>query len=580
MPGRFLILDRLGHEPAQIATYLRLAKLALRGATGDFFILADPDIDLVDLGGRGAIVGRLFHRHGPSRPIACLEEKEMGAILASDGKELCASYWGTWVACIRYPDGLRLLRDPSGGLPCYVRRQPDGRIAASSRAGLLAMTGGSRPAIDWTALAEHLRGAAMPARPTALKDMDELRPGFVRLPDGSERSLWSPHDHLGPVAMSETDTESLLARRLRAGMSGLSHDRGRILVSLSGGLDSSIIAAGLVEAGRDIVCLNMFTADARGDERSYARTLCAHIGAPLIERPYLVSDVDLLAPLNAHLPRPMGRSQALAYERAHLAVAREIGADSFATGNGGDNVLAHSQSAAAIADSWLARGLAGLWRSISDTCRQTGCSPFAAMRSALGIVRRRHHAFPWRPDNMMLTRTAASSGGEPLRHPWLDDVRQALPGQKSHVAALLRVQQSLEPMRACVAPIIHPLLAQPVVEAALAIPSWQWRSGGIDRAAARRACAALLPSEIIERRGKGGPDGFSRALILANQALVRERLADGRLVAEQIVDRDFVLSVLAEEGRLPDSAHVRLQELLVAEAWIDHWSGVEAGCGT
>jgi asparagine synthase (glutamine-hydrolysing) len=158
-------------------------------------------------------------------------------------------------------------------------------------------------------------------------------------------------------------------------------------------------------------------------------------------------------------------------------------------------------------------------------------------------------------------------------HPWLEAVPSP-PGKAAHVAALLRVQQSIDPMRGRMVPVINPLLAQPIVELALGIPSWRWREGGTDRAVARQAFATSLPDQIVARRGKGGPDGFSRAVIVANQVVVRERLMEGRLVARGIVDRTALAEALAPGAAVAGNDHVRLQELLVAEAWLDHWAGV------
>src|SRR3546814_5721791 len=57
-------------------------------------------------------------------------------------------------------------------------------------------------------------------------------------------------------------------------------------------------------------------------------------------------------------------------------------------------------------------------------------------------------------------------------------------------------------------PVIHPLLSQPVIEHCLAIPTWLQCAGGCDRSIARQAFKPDLPAKVIERRGKGSPQGF------------------------------------------------------------------------
>src|SRR3546814_1569831 len=57
-----------------------------------------------------------------------------------------------------------------------------------------------------------------------------------------------------------------------------------MLLLLSGGVDSSIVAACLAHAGCAFDCLTLVTANPSGDERSYARLAAESVGAALVER--------------------------------------------------------------------------------------------------------------------------------------------------------------------------------------------------------------------------------------------------------------------------------------------------------
>src|SRR3546814_3536458 len=81
-----------------------------------------------------------------------------------------------------------------------------------------------------------------------------------------------------------------------------------MLLLLSGGVDSSIVAACLAHAGCAFDCLTLVTANPSGDERSYARLAAESVGAALVERMREVSRIDLTRSAAAHLPRPVGRS--------------------------------------------------------------------------------------------------------------------------------------------------------------------------------------------------------------------------------------------------------------------------------
>lgn len=579
MIQRFLLIVRRapGGPPVPADALVRSTGLELALDAPRFALLTTPQIDCFSLAGSGAVFGTLFHRHGPSRPIQVLDEADASSIAATAGAQLLADFWGGYIALIEGVDGPLLLRDPSGALPCYLALHAD-YLFAASHVDLLLRTGAVRTSIDFRALAAHLYSAGLPGSRTVLAGIEELLPGFsVRIsgrPAG-QQPCWSPWDH---VSQRSSDDIGATAEGLRRSVvqcvRGWAANRTRIVLSVSGGLDLSIVAASLAGSGApDVHCVTMFGDDPTGDERDYARALCRTLGLPLFECHYRVEDVDIDAPLGAHLPLPFGRTQSSAYERAHLEVARRIGADAFMTGNGGDNVFAYSQSAAAIADRYLAEGLgAGLFRTLRDVCRQTGCSMFEAVGSTVRILRMKR-SYRWRPSETFLAPdVVAELGKSGLEHPWLDAPPDALPGKAGHIAGMLRVQPNLLPGRSLHAPVLNPLVSQPVMEACLAIPSWQWRDGGFDRAVARAAFATALPDLIVKRRGKGGPDGFTARIVAHFRPAIRERLLDGLLARHGLLDTAAVEKVLADRRPTLGEERSALLTLLSTEAWLRFWS--------
>jgi asparagine synthase (glutamine-hydrolysing) len=316
----------------------------------------------------------------------------------------------------------------------------------------------------------------------------------------------------------------------------------------------------------------MFTDDPAGDERMFARALCDKLGLKLNERPYRIEDVDLDEAMAPNLPRPKDRLQALAFERVHHAVAAEVGADAFVTGNGGDHVFGYSQSAAPVADRYLAEGLSrGTLASLIDVCRQTGCSMSDALRQAWELTHSKR-SYRVRPNPLFLHPDfVAGLGQKDWRHPWLDAPDGAFPGKAAHVATILRVQPNLEPSLGDRYPVLNPLVSQPVVEACLGIPSWVWREGARDRALVRRAFAQGLPAAVLDRRVKGTPGRFAAQLLDHFRPLIRERLLDGHLAANGIIDAVALDEILAGERPVPDLERVRILELVNAEVWVDHW---------
>jgi asparagine synthase (glutamine-hydrolysing) len=557
-----------------VARLMRRTGLALALDQPGLTLLVNPHCPWLGAGGHGCIVGTLFHRHGRARPVESLDAHDMRAIAASRGDSLLRSFWGGYVAAVAGPDGVRILRDPSAALSCYFT-QRSGLAIFASDAELLVEAGLVRAEMDWDALARHLFGAGVPAAETALRGVSELLPGLaVELRAGLQRQTpcWSPWDHVG-IRAEEAEAAAgrlreVILRCVRAWAAG----RGRLLLSLSGGLDSSILAAALADAGADTACLTLHADDPDGDERPYARAVAQRLGLPLVERAYRIGDVDIKEPLGTHLPRPRDRSQAIAYERAHVETAGEVGARAFVTGNGGDCVFGYSHSAAPVADLYLDKGFGpGLFRALRDVSLQTGCS-FGAAAAGAWRIARGPARYRCRPDPLFLAPDLVErlSRTEP-DHPWLDAPSGALPGKAAHVASILRVLSCLEPSRSRFLPVLNPLLSQPVVETCLAVPTWQWRAGGRDRALARRAFEQDLPEAVLRRRVKGGPGGFAAQLLDHFRPAIRERLLGGHLASHSILDLRALESALADERPRLGGERVWILELVAAEAWLDHW---------
>lgn len=561
------ILSRIGGR-----TGLELAFSHLRIAA-----FVNPDCRCLAAAKRGCVVGTLFHRHGLAQAITSLDAADATSIANSDGDALLRRFWGGYIAAVAGPDGVRILRDPSAVFPCYFACGP-GYVAFASDAELLVENGIVDVEFDWPALARHFFSAGVPTPATALRGIAELLPGFaLRIFVELDRQMacWSPWAHAREQSGGADAAAERLSRTVKHCIRAWAAGHGRLLVSVSGGLDSSIVAACLAGAGAgtEAICLTMYGEDPSGDERPFARALCDHLGLRLIERPYRLDQIDITEPLGNHLPRPQDRTQALAYERTHLEVAREIGAEAFVTGNGGDSVFGYSQSAAAIADRYLCEGMgAGALTTLRDVCRQTGCSLFGAGARAWRIAYG-PRAYRCRPNPLFLHLKILNELGQVrLDHPWLDAPVDALPGKAAHIASILRVQQSMEPSRGRYLAVLNPLMSQPIVETCLAIPTWEWRVGGRDRSLARRAFADDLPELILRRRVKGGPSHFASQILDRFRGPIRDRLLGGHLARHGILDTNALNEALKGGRPCTSEERVRILEFVAAEAWLDSWS--------
>ena len=572
-PRYLLVVADEGVDSHELLRLSRDTSLAPAFVSRRIVALTNPACRCITVSDAGCIVGTLFHRHGVAQPLARLTSSEAASISRTCGQDLLRAHWGGYVAAIGGLESVRVLRDPSGTFPCYYARS-GGLMLLASDADLLAASGAAID-VDFAEIARQFYRANVPSPATALSGVRELLAGFsITLPSNAkeQEACWSPWTYVAGRREEQEAAAERLARTVRHSIQAWGSMQSRLLLSVSGGLDSSIIAACLAGAGADMACLTMFSDDAAGDERVFARALCEHLGLRLIERAYRLEDIDIEEPLAPHLPRPRDRTQANAFERVNLDVAYEIGATAFVTGNGGDNVFGYSQSAASVADRFLAEGIGpGTFHSLLDVCRQTGCSIFDALRQGWRLAHRPPaHQVPPKP-LFLDPKFVASLDLSELRHAWLVAPEHALPGKAAHISSVLRAQPTLEASRGYFLPVLSPLMSQPVIEACLEIPTWEWRAGGRDRSLARRAFAQNLPSAVLNRQVKGTPSRFAARLLDHFRRPIRERLLGGRLAAHRLVDAVALEKVLSGDRPVPDLERVRILELVNAEAWIDHW---------
>lgn len=497
------------------------------------------------------------------------------AIEDTSGAYLVEHCWGRYLAMWQHPrsGAFELLRDPSGALRLYWTLVPGGCLLFSRLETALEL-GLIQPAINWDSIAHGLRYRHLPTRSTGLAGVLELLPG-ERLSVGRDgvatAQLWRPLE----IAREVERVDDKVRRRLRETIIGtvaeLARDAGPSALELSGGLDSSIVAAALHETGADWIGLTGVPPGADGDERDYAARVADHLQAPLRAVPLSPDAIDFLAPPTRLSVRPSGYAMLDVIDRAFGDAAVSAGARTLWSGTGGDNVFCYLRSPVPVLD----RFWAGDWRRLGTTARDvaqlTGshrANVFAlALRYAIRD-RRRPNRWIKVPD-FLGPRTPAMD-----LHGWLQRPPGTRPGARAHVTFLLRARAIIDALgRADRLDMIFPLLAQPVMEACLRIPSWAWIAGGRDRVVARQAFANDLPTEILQRRSKGRLESLLLPAYARQRSDLIELLRHGRLARNGVIDARLVEAAAARPVVADDPDYFRLLELADAELWVGSIGG-------
>ncbi|WP_375713740.1 asparagine synthase-related protein [Sphingobium sp. BS19] len=103
------------------------------------------------------------------------------------------------------------------------------------------------------------------------------------------------------------------------------------------------------------------------------------------------------------------------------------------------------------------------------------------------------------------------------------------------------------------------------------MPTWHQCEGGYDRAVARKAFQQLLPASVLERRVKGSPQGFMFEIFEQRRDEIRERLLEGFLATNGIIERTTIERALRPSHQTTGAEIMRLLMFVDTEAWVDHW---------
>lgn len=541
-------------------------------------VFANQPDAILPLGPYGCVVGRLFSKTPGYEHLRSFNDAQIEAIVATGGGHLLRAFWGTYVAFLDGRNGSEIaLRDPSGAMPTYETRYC-GAALLSSDMETLRHAGLVKADIDWSFLPQHLFDGGLRRSDTALSGVKELLPGArltFRAGERYEDGSWSPWDHISP----NTDLDdAALAQRVGETVRHCTHTLASCfrqpLTGLSGGLDSSVIAASLATTPFSTAALTLATDEPEGDERRYARQVTDALSLRLFEHVHDPKTVDLRHSVSRHLPRPMGNFMVQGVEAARAEVRKTYPFDAYFSGRGGDNVFCSMQSASALLDRVQAEGLSGgTWQTLYDICRLTESSAWDVGALALKRALSGGPTYTWRghagflhPD--VVPRTAS-------RHTWLEPPRGTPIGKAVHVMLLVRIQGTLEGFsRYDPAELVTPLLSQPLVELCLQVPSWRWCAAGRNRAPVRRAFSNVLPPSILNRTTKGGPDSFCIEVLERSRATVKGLLLEGQLAAHKLLNREALERCLTTPTPLVPPQHLQLATLLEVEAWVNAWHDV------
>ena len=550
-------------------------------------VISEPQFELYVRGPRppavrriagGYIVGDLFgHGVGAAESSANLTVPTGTGLRAGDvipaALGLIEHHHGRYVAIWPNGEQTAVLRDPTGALEAVSWICDGVRVVAGELSEPLPT--GLTPAIriNWETVAAQLARPALIGERLALDGVIALPPGGLLDGSGQVLRLWRPQTLARKPWVGDRSQAAALAQTIERVVAAYDGASG-LLCELSGGFDSSVVAAHLGSLEHAEAHLLHFAGRAaEADELNYAQCVadyCSRSLRTLALSDHAYSRDDLEALPSGWRPSMAGIDRHL--DLAVADVTERLGAGMIMTGQGGDGVFFQALTPWASADlhgrnlttaqrrAWriaiaIATGVS-YWRLLGlEWAARMGLGPRLSAPPAPWLTRR--------------TRRAAHAAGP---HGWLADLRGIAPAKREQIQALVYAQRYSGPCaRSQVADVIHPLLAQPIVELCLRIPILDLTQGAEGRALARRALRGRLPPQVAQRRSKGDLTAYYGRKLARSLGAIRPFLLEGQLAAQGLVDSS-VLGRWLDEGQLRElGGYGDLLQLLSFEAWARRW---------
>lgn len=547
----------------------------------------------------GVVLGFLYCRNAsfeddsPAR-VANLGCEQSREIVRSNGRRLISDYWGDYVAILpdeTIPALTRVIKDPTGNLPCFCTAWHGVTIVFSSIADCLDLQ--LQFSVNWSFIARRIGGGYLDTDLNCLNEVSQVSRGECLQLDSSrphrERRLlyWNPVDFA--ESGFAINSERLAATALRATMRSVTHTLASchegLLLRLSGGLDSSIVASCLqkVPTSPAVTAFTCYVPHGNSDERRWARLaagqvgLAEHIEHALETRHFRIDGMRGMRPLAAPVPL-MAYLGGSAIE-ARAAEAR--GHTAIFSGDGGDAIFG-GEAIGLVIDDFLNREHLK-WRIIPLAAQVALYKDSMAWKILADGLRR--WCFGARINDFRERLLMSTSlGAKALRdsvlnetqypHAWFRDLDRVPWRTIWRMGNLLNTPSFYDPFRDAremYPQPVAPIYAQPVVELALSIPLYVHFLRGHERGLARQAFADDIPAAICRRRWKDRVPGAFEEMTLGNREFIRETLHSGNLAAKGFIDLAAIDGLLGGVGRTKSLFVGELYTFMDLEIWSSHF---------
>ncbi len=497
------------------------------------------------------LVGRIF-----DNVQQCSFKKEDFKKLFNINKnEALEGIWGKYVYIRedKNRSAFEIVIDSTGQLPFFYYPFPDGNVLFSSDIEVIFKFLCQKPEYNWNYLCSYLVYGSSSAIQTPFKNVYELPPAcYLEITEKERKTkpFWKPLASCKTSICQERDPVGALKATLKPWIEPYKN----ICVSLSGGLDSSSLVyclRNIIKEDQTLSALNYFHSSVKSsNELIHARKVCKETGIELIEidashcLPFDPSRKKQLLKPN----KPFPGLVSLRWAENTSSYLPSDGSCTFLSGHGSDHIFMCPPSKKSISDYVIEKGLKGSKEKLMGIA-QFYRDPFFSIlkENAISLysyffskrLGKRHfrNAQDETPD--WIRKGVGQNISPDFMHPIYEHLpSQVLPGKYDQIDALYEGLASIHMEMNRVTPVYYPFLYKPVVECALASPSYGLFNKGYDRYPLRNSISSHFKTETVWRRDKSQTTGLFQLGVKKNLEYILELCLEGQFIKQGLIDRE------------------------------------------
>jgi asparagine synthase (glutamine-hydrolysing) len=358
-----------------------------------------------------------------------------------------------------------------------------------------------------------------------------------------------------------------------------------ILLEFSGGLDSSALLFCLkkiLKNDQTLTAINIFDSSIESsNELRHARRIAKEIGVDLIELDFADSLPFSFSERLEYKPyKPFLELQLIKIDRKMADIAKSCKGAYFISGHGGDHIFMCPPPIESLADLVIDKNFnlrhkitelslyyrEPLYPLLKHALKSYFLYLFASLHKSIAFDK--HTIPPWLKNEVYLLSKKIKL------HPFYEIRNHNIPpGKFSQINALYNgLNSTSHYMISENNPILYPLFSQPMLELALAIPSYKLYSKEFDRYLFRQSIHKLFNTNSVWRTDKGGITGVMQQGYKKNIKKIMELCLDGHFARAGLLEKDLLEKDLKKisSGYYSDNL-LFFDQLITLEMFLTYW---------